>query len=285
MTISEAFFHIRQAIATLYDTREAGNIADLVLEKATGLDRSGRIINSRRLLSPTELADIETAVEKLGNAVPVQYVLEEAWFSGMPFYVNPDVLIPRPETEELVDWIVKDPRSNGDTQLKIIDIGTGSGCIPISLKKLIPEAETEALDVSRKALQVASRNAEKLKADLRFIEMDFTDRNQWNTLGRYDIIVSNPPYIPLSERREMAQHVTDHEPHLALFVPDEDPFRFYRLLAEFAGSHLKEDGAVYMEIHESFGKEVPALFREKGFCKIELKKDMQGKDRMLRAAY
>lgn len=286
MTTQQYFHFLRKELLAIYENREADSIAEMVIEKVTQQSRRQRIIDGDKALSSAAELQLKTYTDQLLQAVPVQYVLEEAWFSDMPFYVNTAVLIPRPETEELVEWVLRACEqllSSGKQHLRITDIGTGSGCIPVSLKKRLPLLEVEAADISSAALAVAQKNATTAGTPIYFHQLDFREKSAWATLPVYDIIVSNPPYIPASEEGEMADHVTCHEPHLALFVPDTDPLLFYRLLGEFAAGHLSEGGQLFVEIHEQRGSEVVALFREQGFRDVELKSDMQQKARMVRA--
>jgi len=192
--------------------------------------------------------------------------------------VDENVLIPRPETEELVDWISKE-----NSEGVMLDIGTGSGCIPVSLKKKLPVADIHACDVSGSALIVAQKNANENKTPIQFHQLDFLDPEQRKSLPSFDIIVSNPPYIPQKDKPEMHKNVLNHEPHIALFVEDDDPLIFYKAIASFATDHLKKDGAIYMEIHERLGRDVLRLFNESGFTKTILRKDLQEKDRMVKA--
>ena len=219
--------------------------------------------------------------DRLLHHETVQYVLRESWFCGLRFYVDANVLIPRPETEELVEWIISHCKFPVD-KLHILDMGTGSGCIAVALKRRLRKAEVWALDNSEGALEVAKKNAEQLGAEVRFILADMLDKKSWETLPLVDVIVSNPPYIPESRKAEIAPNVLDFEPHSALFAPDDDPYFFYRALAQFAAQHLLPAGQAYAEIHEGTGTDIAQIFAGQGF-QTELKKDMQGKDRMLRA--
>jgi release factor glutamine methyltransferase len=204
--------------------------------------------------------------------------------------VNEHVLIPRPETEELVEWIVADvspERQSKGWQLAVdkftmLDIGTGSGCIPIAIKKKMPSTEVFGCDISIHALEVAQKNAVTHQADIGWLQMNFLDTRQWENLPMFDIIVSNPPYIPLKDQETMQPNVLLFEPHLALFVENNDPLVFYKAIARFAKEKMKPGGSIYVEIHEALGKEVMQVFSEEGFGEIELKKDMQGKERMIR---
>jgi release factor glutamine methyltransferase len=228
---------------------------------------------------------------------PVQYVLNKAPFYGMELYVNSHVLIPRPETEELVEWIINDIKALGKDvfirrpfeadktdSLKIMDVGTGSGCIALALKKEMPKADVWGCDVSDEALTVARRNSSVLDIRVDFVALNFLDEAQRKQLPILDIIVSNPPYIPLKDKEGMHNNVVQYEPHTALFVPDDNAMLFYKAIADFSAAHLSENGCIYTEIHEALGEEVVQVFKEAGFKNVTLKKDMQGKDRMVKAA-
>ena len=286
MTIQDATFQLLKKLRTIYSENEASEITDLVMEFLTGSKKAERMIYKNEAITNDEEARLMEIIEKLINNQPVQYVLGEAWFFGMKFKVNNSVLIPRPETEELVDWVIKEIKANyltGKKHYSIIDIGTGSGCIPITLKKKIPVLEVTAIDVCSEAIYVAAENATELETEIEFILMDFLDNKTWNSLKKFDIIISNPPYIRHSESEHMHRRVKDHEPHLALFVPNNDALIFYRNLADFAAEHLKMGGCIFTEINEALGNEVSVLFESKGLGKIEIRKDMQGKNRMIKA--
>jgi release factor glutamine methyltransferase len=283
MTIQEARTKILNELKDIYDKSEAMIIAELVLEKIIGVERSEHILHKEVFLSPEQIEELKKILVRLKQNEPVQYALEEAWFAGMKFKVNKNVLIPRPETEELVEWIVKEIRSRKSEVGKILDIGTGSGCIATAIKKKLPEVKVSAIDISSEALLMAKENALTLETDINFILLDFLDEIKWNELGKYDVVVSNPPYVKQMEKETMHMRVTAHEPRLALFVPDNDALLFYRKLADFSLSHLSPNGNLFVEINESLGKEVAELFQKKGFKSVELKKDMQGKERMVRA--
>jgi release factor glutamine methyltransferase len=284
MTVHTTFQRLQSDLSTVYEEQEAGNIADWVMEKITGWKKMDRVVNKQVSLSARQQEQLSSFTSELLTHRPVQYVLEEAWFAGMRFYVNENVLIPRPETEELVAWIIADSQREAATK-KIIDIGTGSGCIPIAIKKKLPAADVYGCDISKAALVIANSNARLLKTDVLFIESDILDETAHSKLPYVDIIVSNPPYIPQSEKESMRRNVLDFEPHLALFVSDADPLLFYKKVADLASKRLIENGSVYLEIHEDLGTEVTGLLKEKGFNKVELRKDMQGRDRMVKAAY
>jgi release factor glutamine methyltransferase len=286
MTIRSEQEALRDALTTLYDNREASNIADWVIEHITGKKKSDRLIQKNNTFTPEEQTRLNQYAAELLTGRPVQYVLGEAWFMGMKFYVNESVLIPRPETEELVEWVVESHTSSqprgGKIQKSLLDIGTGSGCIPLAIKKKLPHISVTGTDISLPALEVAKRNATALEADIDFVSIDFLDHSSWQLLPVFDTIVSNPPYIRQSEQSGMAKHVVDYEPSIALFVPDEDALLFYRKIALFAKDHLAKNGMVFLEINERLGKEAVELYKSHGFM-VELRKDLQGKDRMLRA--
>lgn len=303
MTTVQVYIDFENKLKTIYEEREAHNITDWVFENITGLKKWERRINQNNKLPEIQSTLLKKYLDQLLQHKPVQYVLNEAWFYKMKFFVNENVLIPRPETEELVEWIIADVRSTifdvrckenlhieppasylipHTSYLEMIDIGTGSGCIPISLKKELPNANISAMDVSEKALVIAKKNAKELDAGIDFLKIDFLKENEWNILQQYDIIVSNPPYIPISEKEILAKNVTDFEPEIALFVPDNNPFVFYEKIAKFAQTHLKENGIIYVEVHEEYAKNVNAIFENSRFIS-SIKKDIYGKERMIKA--
>ena len=267
---------------SIYDQREAENIANLVIENITGFKKLDRVINKATQLTSSQEVILHQYTALLLQHQPVQYVLHEAWFYGMMLYVDEHVLIPRPETEELVEWMLKDVETNKQP-INILDIGTGSGCIPIALKKNMPPANVWAIDISNEALQVAQRNADTQQTNITFQQADILNKSYPSVLPTFDVIVSNPPYIPLSDKTAMHPNVLQHEPHLALFVANEDPLLFYNAIVDFAQSHLNAGGSLYFEIHEAMGEQVKQLLTQKGFINVQVKKDMQGKDRMVKA--
>lgn len=283
MTIQNATHQLISRLSAIYEESEASIIADWVMEKLTGQNKMDRVLYKEKELTPKQQRQLKKYNEQLMEHCPVQYVLEEVWFAGMKLHVNEHVLIPRPETEELVEWIVNDYRSVMTDHRGFLDIGTGSGCIPIALKKKIPQASVFACDISRQALEVATRNAQTNNAEIQFIECNVLNKDYWHRLHEIDVIVSNPPYIPLKDRAAMRENVLNYEPALALFVPDEDPLLFYKAIAELAVA--KKATALYFEIHEEQGKAVVELLQNSGFKQVELKKDMQGKDRMVKGIH
>jgi release factor glutamine methyltransferase len=287
MTIHEAGRQLLFELFHLYDEREAANIMDWVMENITGWKKIDRVTNKTVPLSAAQEELLRQYTTELQTHKPVQYVLQEAWFYKMKLYVDENVLIPRPETEELAEWLLSEITSSGfrvpGSQFagSILDIGTGSGCIALALKKNLPAAEVYACDISKAALAVAKRNADDQQLRLQFQLLDILSKEERKQLPEFDIIISNPPYIPIRDKSKMSNNVIYHEPHLALFVENNDPLVFYRAIADFSIAHLKKSGSIYLEILETLANEVIQLYREKGFSKIELKKDLQGKDRML----
>ncbi len=281
MTIQEATYFLLNKLRTIYPEGEASQITDWVMEHLTGSKKTERMLYKNADIMAAEEKQLMGYTERLMKQEPVQYVLNESWFCGLRFYADNNVLIPRPETEELVEWIISDCKFPV-SELKILDIGTGSGCIAIALKRRIRKAEVWGVDVSDKALAIARRNAEMMGTEINFQQLDFLDRNIWDQLPSFDIIVSNPPYIPLKDKETMHPNVLQYEPATALFVPDNDALVFYKALAEFGKKHLHKEGTIYAEIHEELGPAVRSLFEGMQYpCTI--KKDMQQKDRMIRS--
>ncbi len=280
MTIELAYRQILADLSKMYEERESAAIANWVMDHVTGKSRIDRMLVKNEELSILQLEQLQTIQQQLSIHRPIQYVLGEAWFCGMKFTVNEHTLIPRPETEELVEWIWKENPATDN----LLDIGTGSGCIPIALYKKFPNTKIISIDISQEALNIARQNADSLNAIIQLVPMDFLQEDHWDSLPQFDIIVSNPPYIRLAEKENMNRNVLDFEPGLALFVPDEDPLLFYRKIAAFARNHLSSKGAVYLEINEALGKEVCALYETEGYT-VVLKKDVAGRDRMVKAIF
>ena len=286
MTVHDASKALLDAINKIYDDRESAAISDWVIEYITGWKRLERVVNKKEMLSASQVQQLEQITSQLLAHRPVQYILHEAWFHGIKMYVDENVLIPRPETEELVEWaigVVDGWQKTIDRKkLRVLDVGTGSGCIPIALKKERPALEVYACDISDGALTVARKNATLQKVEIEFKRLDFLNEESRSALPFFDVIISNPPYISTIEKSSIDKHVIEYEPHLALFVPENDSLIFYRHLADFAKTHLAEEGNMLMEIHYEKGIDVKRVLNERGFAS-EIKKDMNGNDRMVRA--
>ncbi|MCX6237103.1 MAG: peptide chain release factor N(5)-glutamine methyltransferase [Bacteroidia bacterium] len=269
-------------LSPFYCKQEIESISKLIFEKVLGLSRLQVHLNQHITISGTNLVQITEIINRLIQFEPIQYILGETEFYGLTFKVNSTVLIPRPETEELVDWIIKDYHQLNPA---ILDIGTGSGCIPISLVKNLPGASANGWDISAEALMVAKENAVINQVNIDFHYADILKPTLPSQKEKYDIIVSNPPYITTSEQLSMLKNVIDYEPHIALFVPDTDSLIFYRAIADIAINQLKQGGNLYFEINATFGNETVDLLALKGFKNIILRKDINGRDRMIKAEW
>lgn len=267
-------------LKNVYDLDEAKALFSLSAEHILNLSPIKLRMQQAVSLLYDDYQKLLSILEELKSGKPIQHIIGEAHFYGSVFKVNENVLIPRPETEELVDWIIAEIQKTGIQKLDILDIGTGSGCIPISIKKYLPESSITTIDVSAKAIAQAKENAIILEQKINFIEADILT---YKSNEKYDIIVSNPPYIRILEQRDMHKNVLTFEPHLALFVSDENPLIFYNVIADFALSNLTENGQLFFEINEYLGTETIEMLKNKGFNDVELRKDMQGKDRMVKA--
>src|ERR1035437_4966195 len=276
-------FH--EELKDLYPKEELDTFVILTVSDLFGISRDEIRVRRRQPLNPKEVERICSIIRELKIQKPIQYILGRADFYGCKIRVNEHVLIPRPETEELVDLILQETKDKGEgtSQINILDIGTGSGCIAIALKKNIPDANISAIDVSEEALLVAKANAILNQTKISFLQAHILHLTPQSPLpqerGRYDIIVSNPPYVRASEKEKMSKNVLDYEPHLALFVKDNDPLLFYKAISEFAKINLTPNGSLFFEINEALGSDVKKLLEEKGFMNAEVKKDMSGKER------
>ncbi|WP_293306053.1 peptide chain release factor N(5)-glutamine methyltransferase [Pedobacter sp. UBA5917] len=281
MNIGALEEHYKSELVPLYDREEAKSLFSLAAEQVLLLSPGKLMMQKDTEISFINEQKLLSILNDLQIGKPIQHILEEAHFYGLVFKVNEHVLIPRPETEELVEWIISVCSSQFTVnEAKILDIGTGSGCIPITLKKHLPNAEVSTLDVSGEAIAVAKHNAQQIGVEVDFLEADILT---FQSKDKFDIIVSNPPYIRYLEKLEMHTNVLLHEPHLALFVSDENPLLFYKAIADFAKTNLKPKGQLFFEINEYLDKETIEMLDDKGFINIDLRKDMQGKDRMVRA--
>ena len=280
MKIKEYGNQFTQELTPIYDAGEAESFFYLILEEKMQLKRIDLALHPDLNFSEKEIVVWNSILQQLKKEIPIQYLLGKTSFYGLDFEVNENVLIPRPETEELVDWIIRsNSKSKNYKDLKILDIGTGSGCIAVSLAKNIPNSQVYAVDVSEKALATAKKNAE-----LNNVKITFSNQNILKTEDlkqQFDIIVSNPPYVRNLEKEEIKKNVLDNEPHLALFVEDNDALIFYRKIAELAQINLSENGQLFFEINQYLAKEMVDLLEEMNFKNIELRKDIYGNDRMI----
>ncbi|MBW4891645.1 peptide chain release factor N(5)-glutamine methyltransferase [Mucilaginibacter sp. HMF5004] len=287
MIISDALQLFTESLSAVYDKDEIDSIKYLVLSDILQTSKAKLHAFPDEKLDEATVQKFQQIIQKLQTGEPVQYILGHTEFYGLPFKVNPSVLIPRPETEELVEWVLSESQKLKVKSQKfdsILDIGTGSGCIPIALKKHLPQTQVTSVDISAIALQTAKQNAELNEVEVQFIEADILNPTHNPQLAtRNSIIISNPPYVTEHEQLEMHTNVLNHEPHNALFVPDNDPLIFYRVIADFALQHLEPNGLLFFEINENLGKETIELLAGKGFKNIELRQDMRGKDRMIKA--
>lgn len=281
MTADRYFRHLREQLVPIYGPGEATAIAELVTEHFTGISRSERIAHPEKQVYGSALKKMEAALNELLTHRPVQYVLGRAEFCGEYFFTDESVLIPRPETALLVEQAVHFA-GNFDTPVHILDIGTGSGCIPVSIKKQLPGAEVWAIDISEPALHTARKNAQALNTEVHFLTADITEPGTLEQLPGFDIVVSNPPYIPHNNQPEMHRNVTAFEPHTALFVPGNDALFFYRHIVQFVTTvNKKRPVWLCCEIHEDYGKEVAGLFLANNFREVAVKKDDFEKDRVV----
>jgi len=269
---------IEDDLSQLYSREEIKSFISLLFEHLLGLSRLNVHLRQFEQIPDAKLKEINQIVDRLKNYEPIQYILGETEFYGLRFKVNPAVLIPRPETEELVEWVLNDYPEGRHTML---DIGTGSGCIPIAVAKNRPEFLVEGWDISEDALKIARENAEKIDVKVNFSRVDILKKRDSPSIEMYDLIISNPPYVIRSEQLSMLRNVTDFEPHLALFVPYNDPLIFYRVIADLATNHLNPGGRLYFEINEKKGDDLVNLLNDKHFTNIMIRKDISGRDRMI----
>jgi len=287
------FSFIKEQLQDYYPESEIKSFYFLIMESVCRLDKQSVLGGKDKQISPDEKRVIENIIEELKKYRPIQYILGETEFYGLKFKVNENVLIPRPETEELVERALSFarhcedevrsnlPRGVKSTGCRVLDIGTGSGCIAVSLAKFLPEAEVYASDISEGALEVASANARNNQVTVQFFQHDIFKYLPGNLPDKWDVIVSNPPYVTQGEKENMSKNVLDFEPHQALFVPQERPLFFYERIAEIARIRLKENGKLFFETSAIHGKEVAEMLKEKGFTDVRLFRDIEGRDRIL----
>ncbi len=281
MILKKLRAHFTEQLKDTYPTTEIDAFFFLLIEEYLKLQRIDLVLNST-LKVPFDKEELfNEALIALKKEIPIQYILGKTEFYGLPFKVNENTLIPRPETEELVAWVLEEIKNNSSLYT-ILDIGTGSGCIPISLKKHLSNTNVSAIDVSEKALQVARVNAKLNSVEVNFIHQDILQIN--NLSEAFDVIVSNPPYVRELEKREIKNNVLQNEPHLALFVKNDNPLLFYKKIADLALKSLTKNGLLFFEINQYLGKETVEMLQNKGFKNIELRKDLFGNDRMIKAS-
>ena len=296
-TIKNVFSDFRESLKEVYHSNETESITLLAITEITGLSKAKLKAFPEEEISTDHAKQLADILTRLKTGEPIQYIIGHTEFYGLPFKVNPSVLIPRPETEELVEWAIESVSSGqwavGSEQLAvchILDIGTGSGCIAISLKKNLPGFNVSAIDISEDALNTAKENAwlnsvsvDFIKTDILSVEIPFAFHlSPFTSKSPFTLIISNPPYVTLHDKTQMHQNVTDFEPHTALFVPEDDPLIFYKVIADFAVKNLTENGLLFFEINENYGEQIVELLTDKSFKNIELRKDMSGRDRMVK---
>ncbi len=277
--ISDMYLFYHQQLQDIYKRDEINELLYISFSHVLNFSRDDMQLRKDEFLNHSDLIIVYDIAKDLATKKPIQYVLNEAWFYGEKYFVNEHVLIPRPETEELVELICNDNKQNS---LAILDIGTGSGCIPISIKMKKSDWNVHAVDVSKEALEVARKNSNDLKARVTFHEIDILKKQSIEKM-KFNIIVSNPPYIAKNEAHTMNETVLEFEPHLALFVENNDPLLFYKVIADFALANLSQEGKLYFEINQRLGKEVIDLLENKGFSNVLLHKDLSDNDRMVSA--
>lgn len=282
MTLQDAQKALLAQLTELHSSGEAMAIADLALEAVTGWRAMDRQLHKEMLMLPAQVNQLAEITTQLLRHRPIQYILGEAWFAGGKIRVDERVLIPRPETEELVDWIrrdLKETRAGG----RLLDIGTGSGCIALAVKKYLPQTEVHAMEISPGALELARSNALSWQVEINFHQRNILEADANRGLPLFRQIVSNPPYIPQREQASMDPVVLNYEPHLALFVPDEQPLLFYEAIARFGQQQLEPGGYLYLETHEKLARDVQEMLLAAGYNPTELRTDLQGKQRMVKA--
>lgn len=284
MTLKEFKLFFTEALLEIYPKTEIDSFFFILMEEKFNLQRIDTVLKPDFIITDNHLIELENIIKRLQKEEPIQYILGKTEFYGLPFFVDENTLIPRSETEELVEWIILETQQLKtkvkDKTLTFLDIGTGTGCIPISLAQNLNNVNISALDISPKALKIANKNAITNKVKINFFETDILKAKKLPQ--QFDIIISNPPYVRELEKIEIKNNVLDNEPHLALFVADENPLVFYKKIADLAKKHLTKDGLLFFEINQYLGKETVNMLQEKGFSNIELKKDLFGNDRMIK---
>jgi release factor glutamine methyltransferase len=291
MTFADAEQLFVTQLSSLYNEEEAKALNFYVIHYLCGINKSTFLLNKHKLVDEQTGASLINILKELTTGKPVQYIFGETEFYGLRFKVNQSVLIPRPETEELVAWMIEEVQIRNlpavgrpKSEIRnILDFGTGSGCIAIALKKHLPGSKIYGLDISSDALKTAGQNAILNNTAIEFMQGDILDPGNIKFETKFELIVSNPPYISMAEKERMHTNVIDFEPYDALFVPDKDPLIFYKHIIDFACDYLSPKGLLFFEVNQNFGNSIKSLLADKGFFNVELKKDMQGKDRMIKA--
>ncbi|WP_026775066.1 peptide chain release factor N(5)-glutamine methyltransferase [Polaribacter sp. Hel_I_88] len=294
MKLIDFKLHFKNSLSKIYPATEIDSFFFLLMETYLDLQRIDTVLKSDFEIDEQNLSTLQKALARLQNEEPIQYIIGKTEFYGLPFLVDENTLIPRPETEELVEWVLQEVESlkiearslelevGSENPLSILDIGTGTGCIPISLSKNLPKAKISAIDVSVDALKIAKENAALNKVEVDFFEVDILQVEK--LYQKFDIIISNPPYVRELEKIEIQNNVLQNEPHLALFVADDNPLIFYDKITDLAKNHLTKNGLLFFEINQYLGQETCSLLEAKGFKNIQLKKDLFGNDRMIKAS-
>lgn len=282
MLLKDLKYYFQEKLSPIYGQEEASSFFYWLVEDFLQIKKSNVVFHFSEEIKEVEQAKFENALERLLQHEPIQYITGATEFMGLKFQVTSDVLIPRTETEELVEWILNDFQGKSGESLKILDIGTGSGCIAISLAKYLPKVRVFALDISEKSLEVARQNAEANSVEIQFIQGNILENLKWNET--FDILVSNPPYVTPSEKKWMSDNVLKYEPHTALFAPDETPLLFYEAIARMGKNSLRPGGKLYFEINEAYGQELINLLTHFSYKDILLKKDFLAKDRFIKSS-
>ena len=281
MTLKEFQLFFSRELSDKYPKSEIDSFFSITIEEQLGLQRIDTVLQPDFFVDEANLSTLKTIIKRLQKEEPIQYIFGKTEFFGLPFFVDENTLIPRPETEELVAWIIDEVKNTKKKNITILDIGTGSGCIAISLAKKLKEVSSNAIDVSKEALKIAKKNANFNNVQVNFIELDILKTEKLPQ--EFDIIISNPPYVRELEKVEIKNNVLHNEPHLALFVPDDNALLFYKKIAELARNHLSKNGQLFFEINQYLGNETREMLSKLGFSSIELKKDIFKNDRMIKA--
>ncbi|WP_435415941.1 peptide chain release factor N(5)-glutamine methyltransferase [Polaribacter aestuariivivens] len=285
MTLKEYKNYFSTKLSEIYPQTEIDSFFNIIIEEKLNLQKIDTVLKPNLVINNNIETDLKIITKRLQKEEPIQYILEKTAFYGYSFLVNKNTLIPRPETEELVEWVLKEIEEKRKKKkfenVSILDIGTGTGCIPISLAKKLQNATISAIDISSEALKIAKKNAVLNSVDINYIELNILKAEKLPE--SYDIIISNPPYVRQLEKKEIHNNVLNNEPHLALFVSNENPLIFYKKIADLAKNHLNKNGLLFFEINQYLGKETTEMLKKKGFSSIELKKDLFKNDRMIKA--